>query len=507
MSRPWRLAQSLETLRDQINDLAPGRDKSSDGTIGDAAHRARKSDHNPDRDGVVRALDITHDPASGVDCRQLAERLRQARDTRILYVIDNGRIFSSRVSPWEWRAYRGSNPHTKHMHVSVVADRARYDDARPWHVVCEPMPADQPAHPRNTVRLRRGDEGAAVRELQNMLDVPRDGIFGVQTEAAVRAFQAGHGLVTDGIVGPYTWDALLRKGDSSDAQVMRGITATVFGGTSDPNRSAYDNHVITDDELGVALPWRFPDERPLVRVVHDGRAVIAPIIDVGPWNTDDPYWQTGSRPQAEDGRDRRGRTTNMAGIDLTPAAATAIGLPGKGLVDWQFVGAAQEQPEPTSPWPPATGVDNILAEIADLIRPVLEQHIMPQVSAFYRPSEADWNEMLKLLKKQAASAPAPLSFIDKVLGGKLLVGKKTISGIIGLIATLAGVKTGVADPQGVWVEVLTWVFTGLAGAGFTAKIDRALKLGIEYLPKILNAIATLSEAITKQQSQHAARQP
>ena len=63
------------------------------------------------------------------------------------------------------------------------------------------------------------------------------------------------------------------------------------------------------------------------------------IVDVGPWNIDDPYWENDERPQAETGVDRRGRVTNGAGIDLTPAAAKAIGLPGKGKVDWEFITA------------------------------------------------------------------------------------------------------------------------------------------------------------------------
>src|SRR5688500_3284745 len=65
----WRVAKSLLTLRDEVNQAAPQRSKASDGTIGDAAHCRRQSDHNPwVRDGnigVVTAMDITDDPTHG----------------------------------------------------------------------------------------------------------------------------------------------------------------------------------------------------------------------------------------------------------------------------------------------------------------------------------------------------------------------------------------------------------------------------------------------------------
>ena len=68
-----------------------------------------------------------------------------------------------------------------------------------------------------------------MRTLQHLLrahgkDVTVDGIFGPQTEAAVRAFQASRGLAVDGIVGPHTWLALIvivRRG--SRGQAVRGV--------------------------------------------------------------------------------------------------------------------------------------------------------------------------------------------------------------------------------------------------------------------------------------------
>lgn len=56
--------------------------------------------------------------------------------------------------------------------------------------------------------LRKGSRGSDVVLLQQKLGIKADGIFGVQTEAAVKKFQSEHGCTPDGIVGPHTWDAL-----------------------------------------------------------------------------------------------------------------------------------------------------------------------------------------------------------------------------------------------------------------------------------------------------------
>jgi len=59
-----------------------------------------------------------------------------------------------------------------------------------------------------------GATGDAVRRLQRALrrtpdlDLAIDGVFGLQTETAVKEFQEGAGLVVDGIVGPLTWAKL-----------------------------------------------------------------------------------------------------------------------------------------------------------------------------------------------------------------------------------------------------------------------------------------------------------
>ena len=138
--RPWRVAKSRKRLLAQVNAAYPNRAKGWDGTIGDAAHQSRASDHNPwvvdGATGVVTAMDITHDPAHGCDGNQLSAALRASADARIKYIIWNKRICNASaigsVPAWTWRTYTGKNPHDHHVHLSVKSDKARYDNEADW---------------------------------------------------------------------------------------------------------------------------------------------------------------------------------------------------------------------------------------------------------------------------------------------------------------------------------------------------------------------------------------
>src|SRR5690606_13626231 len=133
----WRVAKSLDVLLGQLNAMFPGRSKISDGSIGDAAHATRDSDHNPwYGPGIVTARDYTHDPAGGLDGQWLADSLVASRDSRIKYIIWNRRIWQG-----SWQPYYGANPHTKHLHLSVVASPA-CDDTTPWSLTGSPNGGD-----------------------------------------------------------------------------------------------------------------------------------------------------------------------------------------------------------------------------------------------------------------------------------------------------------------------------------------------------------------------------
>ena len=119
------LCKAGQQLREQVDDSYPDRDRRSDGWIGDVRHSARVSDHNPDEQGIVRAIDIDRDLA-GVSkpdlMPDLADQIRlcaKSGDKRIAYVIFAKKIASPKKG-WAWRPYDGVNSHNHHCHVSFT---------------------------------------------------------------------------------------------------------------------------------------------------------------------------------------------------------------------------------------------------------------------------------------------------------------------------------------------------------------------------------------------------
>lgn len=126
---PPRLVAAGVTLRNQIDRKWPNRDRRSDGWIGDKAHQARRSDHNPDPHGWVHALDIDADltKANGrAVAFTLADQLRMycleraPGHERIKYIVYQDRITSGTYSKTRW-TWRGKGyGHYTHIHVSFT---------------------------------------------------------------------------------------------------------------------------------------------------------------------------------------------------------------------------------------------------------------------------------------------------------------------------------------------------------------------------------------------------
>lgn len=139
----WRLAKSLVNFRDECDRVWPNRSRLHDGTIGDVRHQHESSGHNPDVNDVVVAFDLTHSPLTGPDCTVVFDQLIRCKHPALTegYAIWNHHIwFPDRGIT----IYRGSDPHTDHLHLSVGHDtypfkgshgHSRfYDDNEPWNL-------------------------------------------------------------------------------------------------------------------------------------------------------------------------------------------------------------------------------------------------------------------------------------------------------------------------------------------------------------------------------------
>jgi hypothetical protein len=82
------------------------------------------------------------------------------------------------------------------------------------------------AEAKSVTSIKRGDRGPAVAKVQRKLGIAADGVFGPQTERAVRRFQRRRGLTVDGIVGPQT-----RRSLGLSAFSSRGLTHRSARGT------------------------------------------------------------------------------------------------------------------------------------------------------------------------------------------------------------------------------------------------------------------------------------
>lgn len=135
----WALAPVIAQLRRELLEAFPGVPAAAYGTIGDDRHKTRKSDHNPDQNRYVRAIDIPQFKHEGPPLAETAEWLRQVGATgshRLRqggYVIHNRRIASER-SQWRWTTYTGDSAHTLYVHLSCSRLPHFYKLDQPWNV-------------------------------------------------------------------------------------------------------------------------------------------------------------------------------------------------------------------------------------------------------------------------------------------------------------------------------------------------------------------------------------
>lgn len=168
----WELVPCLVRLRSELNEIAPNRDKTSDGTIGDRAHQQNVSDHNDDEVGRVpiRDADSKHEVHAfdgdsdlrerGLDMEMVVQhilaRCRSGAEKRLRYIIYNRRIWEASNS-WKQRAYTGASPHTGHAHFSSSYETKREADTSSWKL--EDIEVALTAADKNWIKTQI-DEGA-----------------------------------------------------------------------------------------------------------------------------------------------------------------------------------------------------------------------------------------------------------------------------------------------------------------------------------------------------------
>jgi hypothetical protein len=117
-------------------------------------------------------------------------------------------VYNAKSAPWRDASKNGEGYYTRNaftmdmLRAEITADLGG-----------NPPPPPPVIYP--TLRLTSPyTQGPEVKTLQTLLKAkgvnpgPIDGVFGPQTEAAVKKFQTQDHLTVDGIVGPITWNAL-----------------------------------------------------------------------------------------------------------------------------------------------------------------------------------------------------------------------------------------------------------------------------------------------------------
>jgi len=205
----WYPARIIVAMFAWLDATWSGRDRRSDGTIGDQYHRP-PSGHLPDPTSIPRnCVDAGDVDSDGIHVPTFLANLFLHPSFR--YVIHRGRIWRA-IDNWRARTYTGDNWHPGHVHGSIhkeewARDHQWFGTPNWW----TPWSGELLSLGRPNMDVQ------AVKQLQAYLNghgapLVVDGQYGERTDRELRAFQAWACAQTgtaaswaDGIAGPKTW--------------------------------------------------------------------------------------------------------------------------------------------------------------------------------------------------------------------------------------------------------------------------------------------------------------
>ena len=194
----------------EFDRIAPGRDKTSDGSIGDTAHQHEVSDHNPDESGSVpvrdadrvnevHAIDVDDDlRVAGLSMETVVQfllgRCRAGTEKRLRYIIYNRRIWEA-SNGWKQRAYTGVSPHTEHAHFSASYETSKEAATIAWHL--EEIPVALTAEDKKWIADQITAQVAKIWAYRVDIDVSAEGVNMQPTGGIMRYTSSEHLTILD----------------------------------------------------------------------------------------------------------------------------------------------------------------------------------------------------------------------------------------------------------------------------------------------------------------------
>lgn len=171
-----------------------------------------------------------------------------------------GRAVSYWVADWRGSPFTLAGADAVQYTSNNSWDASWVLDTFPWY----PGGSSPVTPPVSWPTVQSGQKGGLVRVVQFLVNWKHNGVFGTGTKVAVQDFQRAHSLVADGIVGPLTWPDLTPTIEhNSTGNTVRAVQEVLgmdvngdFGTVTLDNVKAFQaKHKLTADGIVGPNTW------------------------------------------------------------------------------------------------------------------------------------------------------------------------------------------------------------------------------------------------------------